>query len=295
MVDFLKRKLVFLVALALGWGGYAFLGEEVGKPKEASAKASMETIPESYLAMHDAGAARPRLVDPYRFERVTPPPGPAPALAAAETVSPTAGDAPQGDGAVPSSAPAVLADHAAPRSGGDQRARAVCARARLRALETALRDDIERGLERPARTLKEFAAAEQARRARFSLVLESTLVADGVGQARISGRTVLVGEAMPFLDPGEPPVLESVAGGVAVVVHRRQRHVLDLETRRRIDVGGPPQPAPTAAASAPKAAGPLSAASAASAASAGPAAAPPSAPAKTNGGYRVRGSNKKKP
>jgi len=113
-----------------------------------------------------------------------------------------------------------------------------------------------------------------------------------VAQARINGRTVEEGEAMPFLDALDPPVLQRVQDTSIVVSHDGREYVVDLLANPVLQVG---EPAVAAAAAAAPAAGPP-AKQAAPAASPAPATGgSASGAAKPKGTYRVRGKNSKKP
>jgi len=63
----------------------------------------------------------------------------------------------------------------------------------------------------------------------FTLHLEATLGKGSNGIARVSGRIVNVGEAIVGLDPYAPPVLRSVNGSSAVLVHRGEVYLMDLD------------------------------------------------------------------
>ena len=73
----------------------------------------------------------------------------------------------------------------------------------------------------------------------FTLYLESVLVLPGRGcVARISGRSARVGEAIPGLDPKNPPVFDSVKEASTVVVrHRGTLYSLDLSKKRKVTIG----------------------------------------------------------
>jgi hypothetical protein len=119
------------------------------------------------------------------------------------------------------------------------------------------------------------------------LLLQSTLDTATGGQARINGRTVAEGEAMPFLDPLDPPLLRQVRGTTVIVSYDGQLYVADLLENPLLQVGQP------AAAAAVAASSPAAGKPAPQAASSG-APAPATTGAKPKGTYRVRGSSTKK-
>jgi hypothetical protein len=125
------------------------------------------------------------------------------------------------------------------------------------------------------------------------LVLQSTLDMRTGGQARVNGRTVEEGDAMPFLDALDPPVLERVQGTSIVVSHDGQEYVVDLLENPVLQVGEP-------AAAQAAVAGPASAPAKTATPSASPKPAsatggPPSPAGGKKGTYRVRGKSSKKP
>jgi hypothetical protein len=71
---------------------------------------------------------------------------------------------------------------------------------------------------------------------KFTLVLEATLGGGAHGIARVSGRIVNVGQVIEDLDPDTPPILRSVTGSRAVIVHRGDVYVLDLDHNPSVTV-----------------------------------------------------------
>jgi hypothetical protein len=68
MIDFVRKNIVIITALILGWSGWGFLDEGSAKP-EANAKAAMTAIPAACLALRDVAASLPAILDPYHCER----------------------------------------------------------------------------------------------------------------------------------------------------------------------------------------------------------------------------------
>lgn len=72
----------------------------------------------------------------------------------------------------------------------------------------------------------------------FELELESVMVfGQGLGTARINGRTLAVGHQVMGVDDASPPRLMAVQGTSALVRHRGRDLFLDLALARRIVIG----------------------------------------------------------
>lgn len=281
MIDLVRKHIVILAGAVLGWSGYSFYDAGQAKP-EAQAKAQMTEIGPKFMALRDPSVAFVVSNDPYRFEgaaeRVV---RSVPAHAATHAAAAAGADAAASVWDDSFVGP-ILPPPAPPLSQGDL----------VVALAGALRlanEALARGVA-PATGLA--AAPAEPRRAGFVLVLQSTLDLGVGAQARINGRTVEEGEAMPFLDALDPPVLQRVQNTSIVVSHDGREYVVDLLANPVLQVG---EPAVAAAAAAAPAAGPP-AKQAAPAASPAPATGgSASGAAKPKGTYRVRGKNSKKP
>lgn len=101
--------------------------------------------------------------------------------------------------------------------------------------EAAIKAKRDARIKEREKAAKTRAAAEKASGATafrpFTLLLESVLQLPGGGVARISGRTVRVGEKITGLDAKAPPVLAAVSGTTAEIDYRGERIVLDISGR----------------------------------------------------------------
>ena len=291
MIDLVRKHVVLLASAVLGWAGYSYY--DAGQAKaEAQAKGQMTEIGATFLAQRDPSVAFVVSNDPYRFEHPAErpaghaPTAAAPAHSAPAHSAPAHADAAWDDGFVgpvrlPPTPPLSQADLVIALAGALRLANEALARGSPATAARSSGDDAG---------LAEVPAAPP--RTGFVLVLQSTLGMATGGQARINGRTVEEGEAMPFLDPLEPPVLQRVEGTSIVVSHDGEEYLVDLLVNPVLQVGEPADA--QASASAPGSAPPKSAPPAASK----PAPAtggPPSPAGGKKGTYRVRGKSSKKP
>jgi len=278
MIDLVRRHVVILASVVLGWSGYSFYDAGSAKP-EAQAKGQMTEIGAKFLALRDPAVRFEISSDPYRFDHPAErPAGHAPTAAASAAHA----DAGWDDGFVGP----VLPPPTPPLSQADL----------VIALAGALRlanEALARGSVPGAAASGAPGAPVEPPRAGFVLVLQSTLDMRTGGQARINGRTVEEGDEMPFLDALDPPVLERVQGSSIVVSHDGQEYLVDLLENPVLQVGLPATA--EAAVAAPASAPAKTSAPSASPKPASATGGPPSPGGGKKGTYRVRGKSSKKP
>jgi hypothetical protein len=288
MVDLLRRYVAFLALGLLGWLVYSALNPD-NSDKKAEAKVERLEIDPKLMIVRPTDDPAAAIADPFRM--------------VAPSAKAKSGPQPSGGG----SAAALAA--AGPSGPADPLDVAGAWVASLRVLGHDL-VGAAGWWGQPASAASSGSAANGAKTSAaahvphpFEMVLQSTLAVPDGGQARISGRTANVGDALDWLDADDPPHLAAVEGTSATVVRGADTWVLDLLTNPSITVGGalalatsegaarvaakagmggarPPRALPS------KPGGMGAAPAAASAAAAPPAAAP--AAGGTSHGYRVR-------
>ncbi len=204
MLDFIKRFAHVIAAVAIAYFGYSALE---GGGKKRGDKQKLPRIPKSALPLRAADETYEIEGDPFYRDW-----------------------APYG----PEYSPEAIAARK---------------RAEQEAEEKAKRDaKLAREKERAELAKKQAKEREKAEENAdsykpFTLHLDSVLAMPGGGFARISGRTVRVGERLEGLDKREPPVLVGVRGVLAEVAYRGKRYVLDINHKRSVTIDRkPPKP-----------------------------------------------------
>ena len=220
MIDFIRRNIALIAALLLAWFSWSDYSVET-KPKKAEAKTIIPDFGPNLLHVRNEDEPAPVLAnDPYRFDE-------------ARRLAELEGEQAQEQ-------QAAAAEEAQAEQAARQAVPVADPTATAAAFESSVRSlvgDGLRGFGAALGTLVERVEAGPA--PAFTVNLESILAVAGGGQARLNGRTVQVGEAIPGLDPESPPVLYAVEGTTAVLRHRGELHVLDLLSDPYWQVGGP--------------------------------------------------------
>jgi hypothetical protein len=221
----LRQHAAIIAAIILIWLTHSDLTAADGE-KKAKAKTKLAGITAGYLEQRDPDVPLDWVRDPIGIIRADTPPK-------ADSKQPDRG------AAASKSATDVVASSPAVTYSPDDVAQAWSQAA------SQLATDAVRGLKGwdpfgfKARAAKAGAEPELPQ-AHFSLVLDATLGQGNGGTARISGRSVAVGEVIPGMDPDTPPVLKRVEGSSVVILYRGELLFLDLDHNARINIGGPP-------------------------------------------------------
>ncbi len=256
-MDFVKQHIALLVAGFVLWFTYGRLSEE---DASAADRKKLEGIGQRYLAVRADDAPVPRLVDPYRFTDLED-----------ELEEPSTGDAPEDDegdmdasrsqdarpagGRAPGTpVGSVAASAGGPRGTSTAAGSAGAPSTGPRGGSPAGAGATGRGGEGdgPAGPGVDVVVASVVEGlppmtgpARFWV--EAVLTVPGGGAARVCGRNVAVGEEIPGVDDGAPPVLVSVTGTHAVVRYRGDDLVVALDAPAVVVEPPPPEPAGAAA------------------------------------------------